>query len=59
MPHIDHKGPENLGPKTGRKLGKNVVAVGFLDKLLNLKPEPFLQVLKIVFGISNMPSLSM
>lgn len=21
MPHLDHKGPESLGPKTGRKLG--------------------------------------
>jgi hypothetical protein len=22
MPNFDHKGPENLGPKTGMKLGK-------------------------------------
>lgn len=22
MPHLDHTGPENKGPKTGRKLGK-------------------------------------
>ncbi|PKP34758.1 MAG: hypothetical protein CVU00_05490 [Bacteroidetes bacterium HGW-Bacteroidetes-17] len=22
MAHLDHKGPENKGPKTGRKLGK-------------------------------------
>ncbi|WP_408611501.1 DUF5320 family protein [Flavivirga abyssicola] len=22
MPNLDHKGPENLGPKTGMKLGK-------------------------------------
>lgn len=22
MPHVNHKGPEDLGPKTGRKLGK-------------------------------------
>ena len=22
MPHLDKKGPENLGPKMGRKLGK-------------------------------------
>jgi len=22
MVHLDHKGPENKGPKTGRKLGK-------------------------------------
>lgn len=22
MPHLDNKGPEKLGPKTGRKLGK-------------------------------------
>ncbi len=22
MPHLDHKGPEGLGPKTGKKLGK-------------------------------------
>lgn len=22
MPHLDHKGPDGQGPKTGRKLGK-------------------------------------
>jgi len=22
MPHLDHTGPQNEGPKTGRKLGK-------------------------------------
>jgi hypothetical protein len=22
MPHLDHTGPEGIGPKTGRKLGK-------------------------------------
>lgn len=22
MPHLDHKGPEGKGPKTGRKLGE-------------------------------------
>lgn len=22
MPHLDHKGPDGSGPKTGRKLGK-------------------------------------
>lgn len=34
---------------TGRKLGKNVVAVGFLAKLLGLPKEPFHQVLKELF----------
>jgi hypothetical protein len=28
MPHLNHTGPENEGPKTGRKLGKCTDTVG-------------------------------
>ncbi|MFQ5728747.1 MAG: 2-oxoacid:acceptor oxidoreductase subunit alpha [Waddliaceae bacterium] len=41
---------ENTAQKTtGKKLGKNVVAVGFLAKLLRLKPDLFIEVLKELF----------
>ncbi len=35
---------------TGRKLGKNVVAVGFLAKILGFPREPFLEVLEELFA---------
>jgi 2-oxoglutarate ferredoxin oxidoreductase subunit alpha len=34
---------------TGKKLGKNVVAVGFLSKLLNFPPDEMIEILKELF----------